>query len=160
MGLLMTAERMLESSRTELKNCLFDLRSDTVDDRNFMRAIEKTLSILKPEASISIRFGVARSLMTDTTAHAILCIIRELVANAIRHGAASRIRIAGTVKGRKILFSVRDNGCGFDPKRHPGPRDGHFGLAGIHERLAAMNGSFTIASKPGSTRIAANITLP
>ena len=30
--LLQTAERMLESSRTELKNCLFDLRNDTVDD--------------------------------------------------------------------------------------------------------------------------------
>ena len=158
-SLLKTAERMLESSRTELKNCLFDLRSDTVDDPDFTRAIEKTLTILNPAADISIRFNVPRSLMTDTLAHAVLCIIRELVANAIRHGEATRIRIAGIVEGKKILFSVRDNGSGFEPKRHPGPREGHFGLAGVHERLAAINGSFSITSKPGATRITANITL-
>ena len=117
--LLKTAERMLESSRTELKNCLFDLRSDTVDDPDFTRAIEKTLTVLKAQADISIRFNVQRSLLTDTSAHAVLCIVRELVSNAIRHGAATRIRIAGTIEGRNILFSVQDNGYGFDPKRHP-----------------------------------------
>ena len=159
-NLLMTAERMLESSRTELKNCLFDLRSDTVDDPDFTRAIEKTLLVLKPQADISIRFNVQRSLLTDASAHAVLCIIRELVSNAIRHGAATRIRIAGTVEGKKVLFSVQDNGFGFDPKCRPGPREGHFGLAGIHERLAAINGSFSIKSKPGLTRISANIVLP
>ena len=157
--LLATAERMLESSRTELKNCLFDLRNDTVDDPDFERAILRTLTGLKPEADISVRFPVARSLMTDTTAHAVLCIIRELVANAIRHGAATHIKVAGTAEEGCLRFSVSDNGCGFDPQCHPSPRDGHFGLAGIHERLAAMNGSFTITSAQGNTRVAVNIAL-
>ncbi len=159
-SLLATAECMLESSRTELKNCLFDLRSDTVDDPDFARAIRKTLAGLESEADVSIRFRVARAQMTDTTAHAILCIIRELAANAIRHGSATRIRVAGTADGRRLRFSVCDNGCGFDPKLCPGPREGHFGLAGIHERLATMNGSFTITSARGKTRAAIDITLP
>ena len=148
MTLLKTAEQMLESSRTELKNCLFDLRNDTVDDPNFERAIAKTLSLFKSETDISIRFNVARSQMTDTTAHAVLCILRELVANAIRHGSATRIRVAGAADGDQLRFSVRDNGSGFDPKRHPGPREGHFGLAGIRERLASMKGELSIESAP------------
>ena len=57
--LLGTAERMLESSRTELKNCLFDLRNDTVDDPDFARAIEKTLTALKPEAGEIARLEIA-----------------------------------------------------------------------------------------------------
>ena len=149
-NLLATAERMLESSRTELKNCLFDLRNDTVDDPDFERAIRRTLTGLKPEADISIRFWVARSLMTDSAAHAVLCIIRELAANAIRHGAATRIRVAGTVDDGHLRFSVIDDGCGFDTNHHPGPREGHFGLAGIRERLANLGGELALSSTPGT----------
>ena len=148
-SLLETAERMLESSRTELKNCLFDLRNDTVDDPDFPRAISRTLSGFRAEAHISLRFNAARSQMTDSTAHAVLCIIRELVANAVRHGAATHIWIAGVADGSSLRFSVRDDGCGFDPSCSPGPREGHFGLSGIHERLAAMKGCLSIESAPG-----------
>ena len=159
-ALLKTAERMLESSRTELKNCLFDLRNDTVDDQDFARAIAKTLTLFRAEADIAIRFHAARHQMTDSTAHAILCIIRELVANAIRHGAATCIRVAGTAGNGRLHFSVRDNGGGFDPEKRPGPREGHFGLASIQERLAEMKGSLTITSAPGKTRAAITLTLP
>ncbi|MBQ3289581.1 MAG: ATP-binding protein [Kiritimatiellae bacterium] len=158
--LLGTAERMLESSRTELKNCLFDLRNDTVDDPDFTRAISKTLTGFRTEANISIRFNVARSLLTDSTAHAILCIVRELVANAVRHGAATRIRIAGVAADKRLRFSVHDNGRGFDTERRPGPREGHFGLASIRERLADIKGSFKITSRAGDTRATVNMTLP
>ena len=159
-NLLATAERMLESSRTELKNCLFDLRNDTVDDPDFERAIRRTLTGLKPEADISIRFRVARSLMTDSAAHAVLCIIRELVANAVNHGAATHIRVAGTVDDRHLRFSVIDNGCGFDANHHPGPRDGHFGLAGIRERLADLGGEMAIESEAGrGTKVTLSLKL-
>ena len=148
--LLQTAERMLESSRTELKNCLFDLRNDTVDDPDFARAIERTLVGFKTDAQISLRFNVARSLMTDSTAHAVLCIIRELVANAVRHGGATRIKIAGVADHSRLHFSVHDDGSGFDAHHHLGPRDGHFGLAGIRERRAGMKGEMSIESAAGN----------
>lgn len=143
-----TADKMLSSCRTELRQCLFDLRSDTLEEPDFTTAIRKTLDQLDSNAAISIRFVVPRRLLKDTTAHAILSIIRELTGNALRHGGATEVKVAGCIDNGRLLFSVRDNGRGFDPGNCDGPGQGHFGLEGIRNRLQKLNGTFTIESKP------------
>ena len=155
--LLEAAERMLESSRTELKNCLFDLRNNTIDDPDFAHAITQTLSIFRDETALAIRFPVDRSLLSDTAAHTVLCIIRELVANAIRHGKAAHVRVAGSIEDGTLLFSVSDDGRGFDPVDHPGPHEGHFGLTGIQERLSTLGGTMNIESTRGKTRVSVSL---
>ena len=152
---------MLNSCRTELRQCLFDLRSDTLEEQDFSIAIRKTLDQLETSASIAIRFNVPRQRLKDTTAHAILAIVRELTGNAIRHGGATDVRIAGCIDPGRILFSVKDNGCGFDPEKCDGPIQGHFGLEGIRNRLEKLDGTFTIDSKPGDgTKATISIPLP
>jgi len=47
------------------------------------------------------------------------------------------------------MFSVSDNGGGFDPSTRPGLAEGHFGLDGIHERVEHLNGAIVIDSAPG-----------
>lgn len=146
---LQTTERMLNSCRTELKHCLFDLRSDMLEQPKFADAIRVTLDQLHAKAEIVVRFGVPRTRMTDSTAHAILCIIRELVSNAIHHGKAGKIHVAGSIEGETLKFSVRDNGMGFDPNTCPGPREGHFGLDGIRDRVKRIGGDFRLDAAPG-----------
>ena len=146
---LQTTERMLNSCRTELKHCLFDLRSDMLEQPKFAEAIRATLDQLHAKAEIVVRFGVPRTRMTDSTAHAILCIIRELASNAIHHGKGSKIHVAGSIEGETLKFSVRDNGTGFDPETCPGPREGHFGLDGIRDRVKRIGGDFRLEATPG-----------
>ena len=147
---LAAADRMLKSCRTELKNCLFDLRNDTLDEKDLACAVRRTIKNLLPYASVSIRFNVRRSLLDDTTVHTILAVIRELVANAIRHGAADSIRIAGSLENGHVLFSVSDDGLGFDPQACRGVGEGHFGLNGIRERVSTLKGTVAIESSPGN----------
>ena len=45
-----------------------------------------------------------------------------------------------------ISFSVRDDGCGFDPDAAPGPGQGHFGLQGIRERIRDFCGEMSVMS--------------
>ena len=139
----------LKSSRVELRNCLWDLRNQALDEPDMNAAIQKTLAPHLGDTRLTIRFNIRRTTISDNTAHAILRIIRELVSNAIRHGQAKTIRIAGGLDNGRILFSVRDDGCGFDPDNVPGMRQGHFGLPGIRERIRKLNGNLEISSSPG-----------
>lgn len=143
-----TAERMLKSCRTELRHCLFDLRSDTLEEKDFSAALRKTLDQLEGDADIAVRFNVPRTLLDDAVAHAIIAIVRELTGNALRHGNATKVRVAGSVEDGHVHFSVADNGCGFDPARCAGSREGHFGIEGIRDRMKKLRGTFEIKSVP------------
>ncbi|MBR1920574.1 MAG: sensor histidine kinase, partial [Kiritimatiellae bacterium] len=143
------AARTLKSCRDELRNCLWDLRSQALEERDMAQAILRTLQPYVNDSRVAIRFDVPRAKLSDNTAHALLRTIRELVVNAIRHGEAGAIKVAGAMDGETVCCSVADDGRGFDPDTAPGVTQGHFGLQGIRERIEAIGGTFTIESAPG-----------
>jgi len=148
-GEVETAKTMLTSCRGELRRCLWDLRSRTFEEKDMTEAVERTIAPHMHGVSATVRFNVPRKLLSESVTHASLRIVRELVVNAIRHGRASHLKIAGEMHDNVISFSVRDDGCGFDPDAAPGPEKGHFGLLGIRERLEDFNGSLVIDSSVG-----------
>lgn len=155
------ASRTLKSCRDELRNVLWDLRSQVLDEPDIEKAIQQILEPCSDGADIRIRFAVPRDRLAESTARTIFCIVRELVVNAIRHGGATSVRIAGSVDNGMLLCSVRDNGCGFDPESAPGAEEGHFGLQGIRERMEAAGGTIEIESAPGQgTRVSMSMPAP
>ena len=155
------SRQALRSCRENLRYCLGDLRNNLPDASDMNEFIGKIVRPHVGAAKIAVRFNVARRMLSDQQAYAIGCVIRELAVNAVRHGKADRIRIAGQRKGRLILFSVHDNGCGFEPATCPGTQEGHFGLSGIRERLRPLHGELRIATRPNhGTRITVSISQP
>ena len=144
-----TAKTMLAACRGELRRCLWDLRSRTFEEKDLTEAIERTIAPHLNGTKATVRFNVPREMLSETTVHAVLRIVRELVVNAIRHGGAKHVRIAGECHGSTISFSVSDDGAGFDPTTAPGPKQGHFGLLGVRERLEDFDGRVSIESAPG-----------
>ena len=139
-GFLIVARQTLASCREELRRCLWDLRNNVIGEPNFGKAVERVLQPHAKSARITVRFNVPRTALTDSTAHDVLSIIRELAVNAIRHGKAAHVRVAGEKREGVIRFSVTDDGTGFDPERCPGVEEGHFGLRGVRERLNRLGG--------------------
>ena len=151
----------IDSCRGELRNCLWDLRNQALEKSDMNEAIRLTLRQAIGKADLSVRFNVPRSHFTDNSAHAILRIIRELATNAVRHGKATEIKVAGSIENDVLRFSVRDNGCGFDPDACPGVLDGHFGIQGVRERVASFEGDVLFESAPGKgTRVTVSINKP
>ena len=144
-----TAKSMLSACRGELRRCLWDLRSRTFEEKDMTEAVTRTIAPHLNGCAATVRFNVPRDRLSESVTHAILRIVRELVVNAIRHGQAKHIRVAGEFHDDTISFSVKDDGVGFDPGTAPGPEEGHFGLLGIRERLEDFDGELTVESAPG-----------
>ena len=146
---LALAAKAVDACRSELRNCLWDLRNNALDEADMNEAIRRTVTPHLGDATLAVRFGVPRARFTDNTTHNLLRIVRELAVNAVRHGHAREIRVAGSLEQDKLLFSVRDDGCGFDPAAAPGMDEGHFGLHGVRERIESMDGEMNITSAAG-----------
>lgn len=151
---LETAERMLLSSRTELRRCIWDLRSEALSEPDFAKAIHTTVQPVIGKAKLDLSCDINRSLMDDSTAHAVLRILRELAANAVVHGKAANVWVACEDKDSELRFTVSDDGCGFNPSTCPGQNEGHFGLSGIRERVKRLEGAFEVKSATGKGTVA------
>ena len=148
------ATRTLDACREELRNCIWDLRNNALDVPDLNDAIRMTLQRLMGGVMLQIRFNIPREKLSDNTVHALMRIVRELTTNAVRHGAAKTIRIAGALDNGILSFSVTDNGKGFDPENGSGLAEGHFGLQGVEERVEELGGEMKISSKIGKgTRV-------
>ena len=143
------AARSLKSCRDELRNCIWDLRNCALEATDMNDAVQRTLAPFIDVINLAVRFNVPRERLPDDTAHALLRIIRELVQNAIRHGHAKNIKVAGYIEDDLLNFSVSDDGAGFDPDNCAGVKQGHFGLQGIRERVNHFGGEMSIKSETG-----------
>ena len=80
--------------------------------------------------------------------------LNELATNALKHAHASALEVSLSVEGEVYSVTVRDDGVGFDPEAQAQG----FGLLGLRERLRAVDGTFSIDSRPGrGTRVTATL---
>lgn len=153
------AKKALQSCREELRNSIWDLRSDALEEETLEGSILRTLTPHVNRARVAVKFAARREILSDNTCHAVIKIIRELTINATNHGHANLVRIAGKVEDGKLYFSVIDDGTGFDIDNRPGVLEGHFGLQGVKERVNSLGGTFSLVSSPGhGTK--ARVTIP
>ena len=81
-------------------------------------------------------------------------LLREAVANAVRHGRASRIHVGVDVEDDRLQLLVKDNGSGFAARNGEPPAEPW----SLKERVERAHGSLSLFSEPGCTDIV--ITLP
>ncbi|HMK64814.1 MAG TPA: ATP-binding protein, partial [Thermodesulfobacteriota bacterium] len=87
-------------------------------------------------------------------------IFQEGLANIGKHAQATEITITQDNKGQASVFSLKDNGAGFDQKKiaERNPSQAGLGLIAMQERAIMAGGTFEIRSGPGQgTMIAFSI---
>jgi signal transduction histidine kinase len=83
-------------------------------------------------------------------------LLREAVANAVRHGGADRIDVGLSVASGQVELSVVDNGSGF-----ANGKDGSVEAEpwSLKERVERAHGSLRLRSAPGSTNVLISLPL-
>jgi signal transduction histidine kinase len=130
-----------------MRALIFELGHDSVED-GLVSALGKHASRLAARDGLTIDVQ-GPDVRLPLSAHAetqVLGIVREALANVVKHAGADVARIRVETRQGRVVVEIRDDGHGFDAAAgHPG----HFGLESMRSRAAEIGGSLTISSTPG-----------
>ena len=98
--------------------------------------------------------GIACGLLTDpndakldeSISIAIFRLVQEALTNVSRHASATQVRVT-LHTGAALKLNIQDDGKGMI---NPGGLHPGFGLLGMRERVAALQGNIAFSSQPGS----------
>jgi signal transduction histidine kinase len=86
-------------------------------------------------------------------------LVKEALSNARKHAATQKVLVRLACQNNALTIIVRDWGVGFNMREAQARRNGQLGLMGMKERVALLNGTFHLRSKPGAGTLI-RITLP
>lgn len=140
---------------TETRYVLQDLRADSPRSDDLAEMVQEEIDCFTSTTGIPCEASLSALAATpDAQSGHVLRAISEGLANIARHAQAHQVWICTREREDVLEIEVRDDGIGFDPATvatHPG----HYGLAGLRERVRLIGGHLTILSSPGQgTQIA------
>lgn len=159
---------MVQDTIRGVRQIVRNLRPLVLEDLGLIPAIRSMLSTLdEEEPKLTARLeiiGDTKKLPADHES-ALYRIIQEALTNCRKHAEATNVTVRLIYNNDEVRLEIQDDGHGFNP---PGSIAefadfSHFGLMGIQERVAALDGEFHIDStSSGGTNltIVFNITSP
>lgn len=133
-----------------LRRIASDLRPRTLDDLGLAAALEWQGQEFEKRTGIYCRVALPREPLSldSELSIAIFRIFQESLTNVARHAQATSVEAHLEMEGDKLIFSVHDNGKGFDPQEAKARKS--LGLVGMQERAHLLNGEVSIEGIPGS----------
>jgi signal transduction histidine kinase len=90
--------------------------------------------------------------LPDPVESAAYFVVSESLANVGKHSGATTARVSASCSGHLLVVTVQDDGLGGADDRRGS------GLAGLRDRVAALEGQLRVDSPPGGgTRIVAEL---
>jgi signal transduction histidine kinase len=134
------------------------LRPSMLDDFGLVPALNWHAREMSKRTGLNVRIA-ADEISDDLPDEHKTCIYRvvqEALNNAARHANARNLQVVVKNEGDRVVFSVRDDGSGFDKRFVRG-----LGLLGMEERVRRLGGELRIDSEMGrGTTISADLPLP
>jgi signal transduction histidine kinase len=148
-GRLDRALELVDTGLRSIRSVVNDLRPSLLDDLGLLPALRSLVTDFAERSGIRVALEAPAALppLSKDAELALFRALQEALANVVRHADARTVDVDLVVEPRALHLAVRDDGRG-----PPGDaeaealavrleRDGHMGLAGMRERIAALGGS-------------------
>jgi signal transduction histidine kinase len=133
-----------------LRRFSHELRPTVLDDLGLQAGLEFLANNVSKRTGIFVKFeNSVDGRLPAPVETALYRITQEALTNISRHAKAKNAFLQLHANGKKISYSIRDDGVGFDAGSELARRGQRgLGLVGIQMRLDAFGGSFSIKSAP------------
>ncbi len=141
----------VDSTVKSVRNIINNLRP-AVLDLGLIPALEWKARKFESQNAIWCEFQATNDNISldEASSTALFRMLQEALTNVVRHAKATQVKISVSTQDEKLIMQVEDNGVGFPKQRNR--KNKTFGLAGMRERIAILDGEFTIkSSENGST---------
>lgn len=155
-----TARNMSRHSMVEARRSVWDLRCQLLEHGDLVSALTQIVRTPSGRNHNAVTVSVHGNPMRLPVSIEmnLLRIGQEAVANAVRHGSATRITVELRYAPEAVSLCVSDDGSGFRSEVAGG--SGHFGLQDMQERARSMGCQLQIDSQPGQgTRIRVQVPI-
>jgi signal transduction histidine kinase len=131
----------------EVRDTLYDLRTDVSDERNIPAVLEEFAQRVRDRSGIEVLLRLDETdRIPRPQERELWRIAQEAIVNAERHSHGTRIDVFWLSDGREAVLEVRDNGSGL-PIGAAGRLDS-YGMLGMRERAASIGANLAIGSIP------------
>ena len=138
-----------ESANAELRELAHGILPAALTRGGLNAAVETLVSRMR----LPVAVDVTDERLPPSLEAAAYFIVAEALTNTAKHARATKAGVTASIEQGALHVEVRDDGVG--------GADGRFGLLGLHDRAAAMNGELQVHSPPGGgTVIAARLPIP
>ena len=148
-----TAERTVN----EVRDLALLLRPSMLDDFGLVPALNWHAREMTKRTGLNVVVSAdeAAGDLPEEHRTCIYRLVQEALNNSARHANARTVEVAVRRESERVLFSVQDDGAGFDTRFARG-----LGLLGMEERVRRLGGVLRIDSHPGrGTLVAAELPL-
>jgi PAS domain S-box-containing protein len=144
---------LVDETIQDTRSLVSELGSPVLYELGFVPAVEWLTQQTSRRYDIAVDFdddGQHKPLSNDVGV-LMFRVVRELLANVVKHAQADRAKVSITKNGDQIKVEVSDDGIGFNPPAIGPAEDqgSRFGLFSIRERLEPLGGHMEVASQLG-----------
>jgi len=144
----------------DVRRLAVELRPKALDDFGLVPALERLVGGFAEQTGIAVDLeasGVGGRLPPEVET-VLYRIVQEALTNVVKHADARTVSIVIAQQGGGVTAVIEDDGRGFDPAR---AGEGRFGLQGMRERLALLDGELRVESRSGAgTTLVVQVPLP